>query len=108
MNMDQKKIAKIYQNRETIKALEKETKELIAELGDLAVDNYAVGPFKVAVTPNRRFSAKKAEAMLTKSQFQRASKRVADSALVKALYPDLYPEMQDEYAPKVAVTIPND
>lgn len=106
--MDQKTIAKIYQNRATIKALEKENKELIAGLGDLAVDDYAVGPFKVAVTPNRRFSPKKAEAILTKSQFQRASKRVADSALAKALYPDLYNEMQDEYAPKVTISIPND
>lgn len=106
--MDINKISKIYQNRAAIKALQKETEELLKELGDLtAGEDHAVGPFKVAVTPNRRFNAKKAEQILTKSQFQRASKRVADSGLVKALYPDLYTDMQDEYAPKVTVTIPD-
>lgn len=107
--MDLNIISKIYQNRAAIKALQEETADLVKELGTLtAGEDHAVGPFKVAVTPNRRFNPKRAEDILTKSQFQRASKRVADSALVKAHYPELYSEMQDEYAPKVTVTIPND
>lgn len=110
--MDEATVARLYEIRAARKALEQEEKEILSALQNLPVDDYAVGPFRVRVAPNRRFDAVLADEIvresLTQYQRQQVTKPVVDSALLKARHPDLYIRAQKEYAPKVVVEIPKD
>jgi hypothetical protein len=107
--LDETKVARLAEIRAVKNALEKEEKELVAEFSALEQDAYAVGPFKVEVTPNNRFDPALAEKLLeTEAQRRKVTKRVVDSTLFKVHYPDLYPLAQKSYANKVTVTVPGD
>lgn len=115
----QNSVAKYYQNKaeidrlkaeydEAIKPFETENQKLYNEvLADLTPDRYAVGPFKITVSPNRRFDATKAKTELTESQFRKVSKRVADKKLIEAHYPEKVESCYKEFAPKVKVEMPD-
>lgn len=107
--MDVNKVAHLYELRAQIKALETEEKALANEIkANAALDTYPVGPFKVDITPNRRFDAKIAESVLSESEFRKASKRTVDAALLKALFPEKYSLAQRDYGTRISVTIPED
>lgn len=107
--MDEKKVARLFAIRAQIKELEAEAKDLTDSIKNgLDADTYAVGPFKVDLVPNRRFDPKMAEKMLTEGQLRKVTKRVVDSALLKAHYPDLFPQAQRDYGVRVLVNIPEE
>lgn len=101
-------VARIYEIRAAIKSLQAEEADLLAEFKTLDYDDYAAGPFKVSIKPNRRFDAGLAESLLTDAQKRKVTKRVVDGALLKAHYPDLYPAAQKEFAPKVNIDLMED
>lgn len=75
-----------------------------AELrGEVEPGEYEAGDLTAVVSPNRRFNAKKAEAILSPGQFVKASKRVADRAKVEALYPGLIDDMMDDNAFRITI-----
>lgn len=59
-------------------------------------DKVEAGEYTLVVGATRRFNAKKAEALLSEDEFNMVSERVAVGAKVKAMFPEVYEEMQDE------------
>lgn len=108
MGVCERDAARVYEIRAAIKALQEEEATLLAEFKALDYDDYAAGPFKVSVRPNRRFDPTLAEGLLTDAQKRKVTKRIVDGTLLKAHYPDLYPAAQREYAPKVNIDLMED
>lgn len=80
-------------------------KEKRAELREeVGPGDYETEDLKAVVSPNRRFNAKKAEAILTPGQFIRASVRVADRKKIEALYPDKLEDMMDDNAYRITIS----
>lgn len=98
---------KVFELRAEKSRIEKELKKATAEFHDMHVGDIEVhGAFRVVAQPNRRFDAALAEEVLTKAQFTKVSKRVAQGILVKAHYPELYEACQKESpTPKIDVKI---
>lgn len=84
-----------------------EAKELIASLGDLVADDYAVGDFRVKVTPTKRFDAATAKRNLTDTEFNKILKKVPDSALAKAVLDEKYELCQKTYGMTVSIDRPD-
>lgn len=58
---------------------------------------------RVVVSTNRRFNPRKAATWLTKEQAEQVQTTQIDGKKFKALFPDLWDQAQDEYAPKIMV-----
>ena len=59
-------------------------------------DEVEAGEYVLTVGATRRFNAKKAKALLSEDEFALVSEPVAVGARVKAMFPEVYEEMQDE------------
>lgn len=59
-------------------------------------DEVEAGEYVLTVGATRRFNAKKAKALLSEDEFALVSEPVAVGAKVKAMFPEVYEEMQDE------------
>lgn len=103
-----KKIARIGQLREGIKAYEKEIEDLIVSLGPLPEGKDVYGDWILDVKPNKRFDARTAKENLTKKEYQSILKPKPDSALAKALLEDRYELCQKVHGQTVRVYRPKD
>lgn len=101
---------KVFELRAEKSRIEKELKEATAAFHEMNVGDIAVhGSFRVVASPNRRFDAALAEEVLSKAQFTKVSKRVAQGILIKAHYPELYEQCQkDSPNPKIDIKIVED
>lgn len=100
-------IARAFALRAQAKANEAEAKELLASLGDVDVDTYAVGDYQVKVTPTKRFDAATAKRNLTPAEFAKILKKVPDSALAKAVLDERYEACQKDYGVTVKIERPD-
>lgn len=83
--------AKVKPVQERIDFLKDELRAVVQPGDEIEADDYVL-----TVGATRRFNAKKAKVLLTDEEFEKVSERVAVGAKVKAMFPEVYEEMQDE------------